>query len=474
MANDVIQFVDSIASSPTVRLDLNDGVNWNTADFYAPPPRLRRSMSSNAMTNGAVASSSVYEQRVLTITCSIITASQDTAATELQKLARELDRDTNYLKWQVNGLSSPVFFKTERADFTDAVVVQASKAYYEVTIEVLAEPLALGLRETLSIGAITTATGYFDVSSANIKGDAAAPFILTDSAPDSGFTQGTSANASLYWLLARSTRSATSQPIRTEANTLTMGTDTAVSGSDAVTTFASTSSATRLTWSPTGATAAAMGGTYRLMVGATLSTVTTSASMNISAKYGSGSVANLDCANSFTGYPIDPTGSRKYLFDFGLISFTAAEAMALAPRVELIASVSSITNTRTLTWDFVYLVPTDEAATLAKATYLPAGSMPGGGSYPTASPMVFDGVEDSVYIASSTSIFSTATPVLPGWVSYSGAIPTLLPNTNNRFAYMRYADPQGAPPFTEYSNAASGTLTLYYHPRYLLLRPASS
>lgn len=474
MAYDVVKFVDSVASSPTTRLDVNDGAQWTVRDFSAPPPRLRRSAVSNAMTDGAYVSSSSYDARTLFLEIDLITTTQDAGATELQKLARELDRSTNYLMYQPNALTKPVFFKTWRSDFTDVVDVRVVGAYRRLSVELLAEPFALGLQETINVGAITTATGYFDVSSANIKGDVAAPFVMTDSAPDSGWSQTGSASAKLYWLLARTTRSATSQPIRTECNTLTMGTDTAVSGSNGVTTFASTASATRLTWSPSGATAAAMGGTYRLMVGVSLSTVTSSTTAAISAKYGSGSVANLDCSTSFS-YTMDPAGTKTYLLDFGIITFSAADAMALAPRVELVASVGAITHTRTLTWDFVYLVPLDEATMIAKTNYLPTASMPGGVAYPTSSPMVFDGVEDSVYIASSTSIFSTATPVLPGWASFSGAIPTLQPNANNRFAYLRYAGSlTGTAPLAEFSNAASGTLTIYYNPLYSYVRPSTT
>lgn len=472
MAN-TIQFVDSVASSPTVRLDVNDDSTWRCAFFGAPPPRLRRSLAENAMTDGGYVGSSTYGPRTLTLDLDLISASQDLNATQLQLLARELDRETNIIRYQPTGASAPVFFKTWRADFANLVDIKAALAFRELSIDVPAEPFALGLRETLNIGAVSTATGFFDVASGSIKGDVEAPFVMTDSNPYVGSSPGASA-ATLNWLLARSTRSAANQPIVTQANTLTMGTDTAVSGSDAITTFSTTASATRLTWTPSGATAAAMGGRYRLIVGATGVAATSSATLSVSAKYGSGSVANIDCSTTYSK-TITPTGSQVFLFDFGLVTFSAADAMALAPRVELVASVSSVAASRTLTWDFVYLVPVDEASMVAASQYLPAGTMPGGGSYPTTTPMVFDGEADSVYIASSTSIYSTATPVLPGWVKYTGSIPGLKPGVANRFAYLRYATNIGAaPPTAQYAAAASGTLTMYYNPSYLHIRPATT
>ena len=56
MANDVVRFVDSIAASPTTRLDLNDGTTFTlNAAVLADPPKIHGSISSNAMTDGGLA-----------------------------------------------------------------------------------------------------------------------------------------------------------------------------------------------------------------------------------------------------------------------------------------------------------------------------------------------------------------------------------------------------------------------------------
>ena len=177
MALDTLKFVDSIASSPTTRLDLNDGSQWTAREFSAPPPRLRRSAVSNAMTDGAYVSSSTYDARTLFLEIDLITTTQDTGATELQKLARELDRSTNFLMYQPNALTKPVFFKTWRSDFSDVVDVRVVGAYRRLSVELLAEPFALGLRETFSstISMDGSNASGFTYTCPTILGDVAAP-----------------------------------------------------------------------------------------------------------------------------------------------------------------------------------------------------------------------------------------------------------------------------------------------------------
>lgn len=165
MAGDLIQFVDSIASSPTIRLNLNDESTWSCRSFTAPPPRLRRSVSANAMRDGAHVSSSQYEARTLTLELELKTASQDTNATALQTLARELDRTDNYLKYQPTGATKPVFFRVFRSDMSAVVDVTVQAAFRILTVELLAEPFALGLREDAVAGVTVTHNPAFGTNS---------------------------------------------------------------------------------------------------------------------------------------------------------------------------------------------------------------------------------------------------------------------------------------------------------------------
>ena len=155
MANDVVKFVDSIASSPTTRLDLNDSTTFTlAAAVLAPPPQIQSSVSSNAMTDGGYQSASRYGYRVIHLELILNVATQDLAATALQNLHRELDRETNYLKWQPDTATKPVFFKTWRTSPLQIVDQPAARAVYYVTLEIPAEPFALGLRETVSVGTV--------------------------------------------------------------------------------------------------------------------------------------------------------------------------------------------------------------------------------------------------------------------------------------------------------------------------------
>ncbi|MFT3871060.1 MAG: hypothetical protein QM714_00205 [Nocardioides sp.] len=469
-----IAFVDSVSASPTTRLDLNTASLRCTA-FDCPPPQLKQAVADNMMTDGGEVSASAYGLRQLRFEHELVQSTEDAWAAAWQSLARELDRETNIIRYLPDGATSPVFFKTCRGNVTDLYQQIAYRKRRVLTFDLLAEPFALGVRESISVGTVTTAQGLFDVGSASIKGDVEAPFVMVDATPHSGFSPATG-NAKLRWTLARTTRDASSNPVMTTCGGMTLGTNTTVSSTSALVSFANTSSATRVTWTPSGTTAAAMRGKYRLMIGARGNAVTSSATLTVSVSYGSASVASAS-ADEVTK-SMSPLGQQSWLIDCGIVGFDAPDAMTLAPRIEIAAAVSNVTYSRTLYLDWLWLVPVDESCATAGATFLPSGYMPGGGSYPTSSPLVFDGEADdgsgSVYIASSASLWSSATPVLPGWVTYTGALPRLRPGVDNRFAYMRYASGiTGTPPVAEFASG-SGAITLYYHPRYLYVRPATT
>ena len=223
MSTDVIKFVDSIASSVTVRLDINDGTTWRTGRFEAPPPRLRRATSQNAMRDGINVSSSQYDARTLTIGLTLVHTSEDAKATEIQKLARELDRDVNFLMYQPVGATKPVFFRLFRSDMSQLEQFTGTpSSLAKPTIELLAEPFALGLLETL--GPYTVAYDpagtngcYFDVT--GVIGD-------VEALPSISWPQAAAASSFVYGLRRRGTPSA--MPFLLQAESMTAGTDTSV------------------------------------------------------------------------------------------------------------------------------------------------------------------------------------------------------------------------------------------------------
>jgi hypothetical protein len=141
-----LQFVDSIAASPTVRLNLN-APGWTVregTEFGSAP--LDRAVVSTLLVDGDRYPAAAYGNRVLSLVLRVDAASDDEVAVQLQRLYRELDRPTNILMYRP-GTSAPVFFRTFRAAPDSVVWDPFTK---EVTVRVPAEPFALGLRETLS------------------------------------------------------------------------------------------------------------------------------------------------------------------------------------------------------------------------------------------------------------------------------------------------------------------------------------
>lgn len=141
-----LQFVDSVSASATVRLDLNDLETWSVAAGTAfETPRLRRALFSTMLFDGVHVAASAYEPRRLTLVLQLSALSLDASATAIQALSRELDRPFNVLKYQPN-TTQPVYFRLERSDYTTLTFNEASR---QATVELLAEPFALGPQEVL-------------------------------------------------------------------------------------------------------------------------------------------------------------------------------------------------------------------------------------------------------------------------------------------------------------------------------------
>jgi hypothetical protein len=183
-----LQFVDKISASPTVRLDLNSAP-WSflvDGHDFSPPP-LRRSIAQTMMRSGGTVAAAAYDLRTLRFRLELNAASADAAATEVQKLARELDRSdsmeiggtSNYLKWQP-GTTAPVFFRTYRSDMKSVREwPTATDGVRIIEVEILAEPFAYGLQEDAGTATVNNdpAAGsngmFFDLT--GIKGDVDTP-----------------------------------------------------------------------------------------------------------------------------------------------------------------------------------------------------------------------------------------------------------------------------------------------------------
>ncbi|OKI47311.1 carbohydrate binding domain-containing protein [Micromonospora sp. CB01531] len=147
---DVVQFVDSISATPTVRLDLNDDQVWSLkyegTDFTPPP--LRRAVAQTLLADGGRVTAAAYDNRLLRLRLELKDTTVDAVASRTQELMRELDRPTNILKWQP-GTTEPVFFRTMRSDTNRVTEVPGTGTFKLFDVDVLAEPFAYGLKETL-------------------------------------------------------------------------------------------------------------------------------------------------------------------------------------------------------------------------------------------------------------------------------------------------------------------------------------
>lgn len=470
---DVIQFVDSISATPTLRLDLNDGATWSCTAFDPGMPRLRRAMSNNAMTDGISVSSSTYDGRTLKLTLALVTSTEDLSATEVQKLARELDRTDNFLKYQPTGATKPVFFRTFRSDVSQLeFLTGAPKAFKKPTIEILAEPFALGLRETIgpfTVNNDPAAAGgcYFDVT--GVIGDVAAPAVYVDSSSlpgriEMGVRQHDPTNPTFF----------------TQAESLTLGTDTTNPGGgpDAVmsgtgtnnfvrTSFATATDVVRLTWDlPTGTPQI---GRYRILAALRRSDAT--------------SVIKV---KAYLGTQAEPTATlitlplttNRILVDIGMLTYDLAtrrtgglSAPLGVAGPPLYFNATRTSGAGTLDWDVIFLVPADEA-------YLRFENTPNNAAIGrnTFYDLVIDGGADAIFaLVSGQDPFaggnaqSTALHLV---MASAGSIPRLVPNQTNKIVMITHdEDGSGLPRHTK---ADSEVITVHYWPQYLFVRPSAT
>jgi len=464
---DTIQFVDSIASSPTVRLDINDGTTWRVTSFAAPPPRLRRAMSSNAMRDGVFVSSSNYDSRVLTLGLSLVHSSADNKATEIQKLARELDRDGNFLRYQPTGATKPVFFRLFRSDMSQLEQFSLPHALAKPTVELLAEPFALGLRETLGPFTVNNdpAAGsnghYFDVT--GVIGDVAAPCILQNATRTvrTGFLSvrqnGTPSDLTAFTQF----EGAGCTPFADTTNP-GGGPDAAMSGAVANnylrTSFATTTVLNqRVSWEPT-LTAAqnlALQGRFRIL--AVVRRSDASSVMTASA-----GVLGLT-ANAVVTIPAVTT---RQVVDLGLVTIgsaangTTGYTTGNTTFVGLTFNAGRASGTGTLDWDYFALMPADEATVIWASASTAA----------TSSDDLLDGYADRVSRALSGDAAAGTAQVSNVQATAGGGIPDLVPNQTNRFLFLESDGVSGQ----NIVKANTSSFTLNYWPRYLFVRPSAT
>ena len=449
-----VQFVDSIAASPTVRLSINSGP-FNCYRFDAPPPPLRLAAAENMMRDGGFVSSSSFGDRTLSAGIQLVGSNEDAWAADWQTLVRELNRPTNIIRYLPEGATSPVFFKTYRAAPEDLAELVSARPRREVSIPVRAEPFALGLRETIGPRTITNdpASGthpcYTDLT--GIVGDVAAPLLIKSE------TSGTEPQG--QWIASTSTQ--LPSPAFLQCESMTLGTnttnpggsaDSAMSGSGSTnfvrTSFSNAAMVTRLTCAvPT------VGGRYRALVAAR--------------ETGSGS--QFYARGFFRGHygprvaiPFGPSGAVGFrrLVDLGVVHIPRGLVGETdTPNPTHSALTFSIEAERTswsdsLDWDCLTWLPVDESSLYATSTTLNSGGH------------LFDGTGSGRFdsYASGDPLAGTAVDMGRDATEVSGSFPYVTPNVTNRVHMLTWRN----------TVATTRDVTFYYWPRYLHVRPATT
>jgi hypothetical protein len=475
-----LAFVDSIAASPTIRLNLCNGQRgpWhlNKESRFDPPP-LRRAVPSSLLADGAAPTSAAYDNRVIFLKLQPLTNGDfmdaDPAAVQIQLLMRELDRPTNILRLQA-GTSAPVFFRTYRAGPDGMEFDPGSR---EVTVSLLAEPFALGLEEVLSGVSVTNnpAAGsnglFLDVTAP--KGDVETPLFLTVS---SGVV-GTGRRRSAIAIRRRGTPSATPLFLQAESMTLasnvtTPGADAAMSGSGSNYARISYSGSTALIQRLSTATrfpstpSVDARGQYRAFARIRRNTSTDVHTMRL--RWGG---ADVQITNGTVILPQDsgPSAPTITLVDLGVVQIPAGHdpverglsgVELVTEGVFLALDTSRTSGSGTLDVDYLMLLPVDDRAMFVD---WPANAS-------VTDFVVEGGPSPSIYARNASGqVTSTQAPEIAG----VGLM--ISPGVTNRIFFHRDVGMSSALTGTGDSVTATTTLTPSYYPRYLGgFRPTST
>ena len=468
----LFQFVDSIATSPTVRLDLNSAASGlkvaaEGVDFSPPP--LRRAGSSSMQTEGENVTAAVAGNRTLKLPIVVRAATATLAATALGSLALELARSRNILRVQLAGMTAPVFFRTYAApDYTLGTLRQLLKANAAVMLEIIAEPYALGLSEVLGPFTVNNdpANGtngcYVDVT--GVDGDVETPIRLELS--------GGGTNMSPVLAVRRHRTPPNVTPF-VQAESMTQGTDT-TTGSDSLMsngsrsrcTFATVATmATRLTGTfPSGGTASVdRRGLYRifLMCASSAGSTVYAVRMKVDSAVGSTTLLTGDTV-TYTA-----TDTSRRLLDLGLLQIPLGQdpvndgygpERPISP-MSVQFQAQRVSGTASLDLDFAAMAYADEEQLQMGTVFTGAGTYD----------MVLDGTSGRAWVPVVTTgdIHAYGSPSVPS----AGFVPRLTPGQTNRLMILR---PDGVG--TGYvrgpdTKTRTTAVRITYWPRYLTVAP---
>jgi hypothetical protein len=463
-----LDFVDTIAASPSVRLNLADGDTWNVGrdgtDF--PPPPLKRVIASTLMQDGATIPASAFDLRRITLDLFVDGATADDTATALQTLHRELNRPTNLLRWW-EGTTHPVFFQTKRAS-ASAVTVRPGPPdgrKKRVTVELLAEPFALGLREdpvilqTVDTNPANANGCFLDVTT--VKGDVETPaFIRWPSASIADDLE------TLFATRRRGTPSAA--PFLFQAEAMTQGTNTTTQVNDAnfsgsgnnhsLCTFTTATMQTRLSTLDLGTASVDLRGRYRVFLRYRKNT--SSDGVNLQLRWGDADgwlvIDNpVFAAPNTTSITTADLGEIQIPVGFDPVYDPTGTELVVSDSFSLALRAERTSGAGTANFDFFELVPADDRLAIVHW------------NDDTSSPTdhwMLDARDNSASARNSSGqIISAGAP------SITGGLPMLTPNQSNRIYMIRSMRATDSWLLTTVAN-----VSVSYWPRYLSVRPAST
>ncbi len=448
-----VRFVDGISLSAATRFDFF-GPSWTVLfeGSDTTPPEMADQRASSMLVDGELVTASVWRNRIVTLVLLLKASTPQQAAVELRDLARELNRTTNVLWWQPNTALPPTFFRTYRSpDYQ--IEADWGINLHRVTLRLEAEPLARDLAENL------TATINFDPAAATnpcyvdlpaVKGDVPSPLYITSAS--------TSLSGRKVALATRRRGDPDAFTWYRQADALTLGADTTVTGPDS---SASGGSAARVSFATDTSSVARVSGTfpidggsvdwrgtYRMFARVRLNGSTTVIKVAGGTTMSRNQAVTLTAASASNYVLLDldrvriPYGNAGRAAGFGPES--AAAAATLLVYAERVSGIG------TCDIDYVFLVPADMDYVLAQCPTVSGGSQ-----------VVFDGPNAAVYGRNSAGDLTASTGIV---AHYGGTLPQVDPAQANRLFLLPGVESNTSTPQT-----GTAVLNLTYWPARLLV-----
>lgn len=457
----VYAFVNTPTASPTILLNLADNNLLSVVDGVSvTPPQRRVSSFGSSARDGDVVSQAAYQDRVLRIPLMFkprSTAEQQ--ATVIQNLGRMLDAP-QWLKWQSDGKTAPVFYRTKYGDINIEDVVLNARPERYVTLTIVAEPFGYGLPVSGSVtidNDPSSGTNKMTALLTSVQGDVATPLWLK-------FTQNASAWASIVSSTCLPTGTTGGVPLYTDAFDITAPASAWLTSTSAADATAVSGFRKRWTRNATVATASAYvplstylanvpRGDYRLLV----------------------RVRSSSAAATITGWVSDPSlsvdlsASTKRAIPgttWGYVDLGVVRAPGFAPRKTTLLDQGHASRTyvtfyisasqnETVDFDVMMLVPVGLDDALDTRTAIVGGDLTG------TDDLYLDGVNKFSYMrVSSTDTMAPAVVV--------GGFPRVMPNADCHLNFVRLIGVAGD------SKTLDTVVNWTYYPLYLYDRPATT